>query len=90
MLCKRAVEILNELADRSPRYSKSKIISAEQDKEIVEALEMAIEALQLQIPMKQMEESSIDGRRIKVSGNGGDYPGGGWEYCSWCGQKQDV
>ena len=78
-----AIEILDRLHKVDPW--KRKI-----NQKAYDAISMAIEALQLQIPMKQMEESAIDGRRIKVCGNCGDSPGGGWEYCSWCGQKQEV
>jgi len=51
-----------------------------------EALELAIEALEKQIPMKMMEELDISGRPIKVCGNCEDAPGNG-EFCRWCGQR---
>ena len=55
-------------------------------KKVIEALELAIEALEKQIPMKMMEELDISGRPIRVCGNCGDAPGNG-EFCRWCGQK---
>jgi len=51
-----------------------------------EALELAIEALEKQIPMKMMEELDISGRPIRVCGNCEDAPGNG-EFCRWCGQR---
>ena len=58
--------------------------------EAYEALEMAIDALEKQIPMKRKEELDITGKPILVCGNCGDSPGGGWDYCSWCGQRIDI
>ena len=60
------------------------------DRNILNAFDEAIEALEKQIPMKQTEEYDITGRPIKVCGYCGDVPRGGWDYCTWCGQKQDV
>lgn len=54
-----------------------------------EALEMAIEALEKQIPMKMTEVLDISGRPIRVCGNCGDAPGNG-EFCRWCGQRIDF
>jgi len=51
-----------------------------------DALEMAIEALEKQIPMKMTEVVDISGRPIRVCGNCGDAPGSG-EFCRWCGQR---
>jgi len=51
-----------------------------------EALELAIEALEKQIPMPMMEVLDISGRPIKVCGNCEDAPGNG-EFCRWCGQR---
>lgn len=50
------------------------------------AINMAIEALEKQIPMPMMEEVDISGRPIRVCGNCGDAPGSG-EFCKWCGQR---
>ena len=55
-------------------------------KSCVEAIEMAIEALERQIPMSNMEEWDISGRRIKVCGNCEEVPGNG-DFCKWCGQR---
>lgn len=60
------------------------------DRNILNAFDEAIEALEKQIPMKQTEEYDITGRPIKVCGYCRDVPRGGWDYCTWCGQKQDV
>ena len=60
------------------------------DRNILNAFDEAIEALEKQIPMKQTEEYDITGRPIKVCGYCEDVPRGGWDYCTWCGQKQDV
>lgn len=54
-----------------------------------EALELAIEALEKQIPMKMTEVLDISGRPIRVCGNCGDAPGNG-EFCRWCGQRIDF
>ena len=51
-----------------------------------EALEMAIEALEKQIPEPMMEVLDISGRPIRVCGNCEDAPGSG-EFCKWCGQR---
>ena len=51
-----------------------------------EALELAIEALEKQIPMKMTEILDISGRPIRVCGNCEDAPGSG-EFCRWCGQR---
>lgn len=51
-----------------------------------DALELAIEALEKQIPKSMMEEMDISGRPIRVCGNCGDAPGNG-EFCRWCGQR---
>lgn len=50
------------------------------------AINMAIEALEKQIPMPMMEVLDISGRPIKVCGNCEDAPGSG-EFCRWCGQR---
>ena len=50
------------------------------------AVNMAIEALEKQIPEPMMEELDISGRPIRVCGNCGDAPGSG-EFCKWCGQR---
>ena len=54
-----------------------------------EALELAIEALEKQIPMKMTEVLDISGRPIRVCGNCEDAPGNG-EFCRWCGQRIDF
>lgn len=51
-----------------------------------EAVDLAIEALEKQIPMPMTEELDISGRPIRVCGNCGDAPGNG-EFCPWCGQR---
>ena len=51
-----------------------------------EALDLAIEALEKQIPMPMTEEVDISGRPIRVCGNCEDAPGNG-EFCGWCGQR---
>ena len=51
-----------------------------------EAVDIAIEALEKQIPKPMMEEMDISGRPIRVCGNCGDAPGNG-EFCRWCGQR---
>lgn len=51
-----------------------------------EALDLAIDALEKQIPMKMMEVLDISGRPIRVCGNCEDAPGNG-EFCGWCGQR---
>lgn len=58
----------------------------ERYKELREAVDEAIEALEKQIPMPMMEELDISGRPIRVCGNCGDAPGNG-EFCHWCGQR---
>lgn len=52
-----------------------------------EAVEMAVDALEKQIPMKPLPpEYGIDGRICCPCGNcGGDLNGN--KYCPWCGQK---
>lgn len=51
-----------------------------------EAVDIAIEALEKQIPMKMTEVLDISGRPIRVCGNCEDAPGSG-EFCRWCGQR---
>lgn len=51
-----------------------------------EAVYMAVEALEKQIPIPMTEEVDISGRPIRVCGNCGDAPGNG-EFCQWCGQR---
>lgn len=52
----------------------------------ITAIDVAIEALEKQIPMSMTEELDISGRPIRVCGNCGDAPGSG-EFCRWCGQR---
>ena len=54
-----------------------------------DALELAIEALEKQIPKSMMEEMEISGRPIRVCGNCEDAPGNG-DFCRWCGQRIDF
>ena len=56
-------------------------------READEALGVAIEALEKQIPMKPLpEEMDVFGKTIKPCGFCGDNPGEGY-YCQWCGQR---
>ena len=53
-----------------------------------EAVNMAVEALEKQIPMKAgIPELSIDSRKIIPCGNcGSEIENRIWRFCPWCGQ----
>ena len=58
--------------------------------EFLEAKEMAIEALEKQIPMKHLPaELDWDGKVAYPCGNCGNDINGG-DYCPWCGQRVKV
>lgn len=81
MTPKEAIERLERLQEPEPR----ELLRVSQ--EVYEALEMAIEALEKQIPMKPLpEELDVFGMAIKPCGFCGDDPGEGY-YCQWCGQR---
>ncbi len=79
MTPQEAIPILERLQEPEPWEPQI-------SRDAYEALEMAIEALEKQIPEPLMEELDISGRPIRVCGNCGDAPGNG-EFCKWCGQR---
>jgi len=82
MIPQEAIPILERLQE--PEAWEPQI-----SRDAYEALELAIDALEKQIPMKMMEVLDISGRPIRVCGNCEDAPGNG-EFCRWCGQKIDF
>lgn len=82
-----AIKKINEFV-RSIKRTSDGMFYIDHDLDL--AFDTAIDALEKQIPMKQTEEYDMAGRHIKVCGYCGDFPQGGWDFCSWCGQKQDV
>ena len=76
-----------EAIEKLKRLQKPKPWETQIDSEMFEALEMGIEALEKQIPMKPLpEEVSVFGKTIKPCGFCGDDPGEG-NFCQWCGQR---
>ena len=79
MTPQEAIPILERLQEPEPWEPQI-------SRDAYEALEMAIEALEKQIPEPMMEVLDISGRPIRVCGNCEDAPGSG-EFCKWCGQR---